>query len=158
MNTPPPAEAPARLRIAFALEVFDDGLLAQVLVEPTRSRYLRLVDQAYESGFLLCVGDAAATSAEIHVWDGCFAALSMLGGRHTWRTGAPTPLTSGWLGAATEIGCAVVELVPPGTWPDDVDHLTPDERLEAFNDRLTAAAQAGTILHGLAPVTVEDAL
>ncbi|MCF2533416.1 hypothetical protein [Yinghuangia soli] len=153
MSTHPPASASTQLRMAFVLCASDTGpRTAMVVVEAAATRYPRLLDQAYESGFLLSVGDPPDTSAEVRVRDGCFEALCMAGDRFVWRPETPTPLTEGWLTASGESGRAVVEIVPPGTWPEDADEGTEQECARVFNARLEAAAQAATILHGAVPI------
>lgn len=147
----------ARLHMAFALREYAPGTpsdttppLAETLVEATAEHYPVLVDQAYESGFELCLGAPPASTAQVHIHDTLFTALTLIGDRHVLALPEPTELTRRWIDSAHAHGTVVIGILPPGTWPVCEPDCSERERLRLFNAQLRYATENAAILHGAA--------
>lgn len=143
--------------MAFALREFAFGdaedrtpPVAEALLEAAAEDYPLLLDHAVESGFGLCLGEPPATTAQIHVHEGSFVALTLVGDRHAWGLPVPTELTPSWLTAAKVYGMVVVEILPPGTWPTCERGCSANERVRRFNAQLRFATENAAVLHGAA--------
>ncbi|WP_405009249.1 hypothetical protein [Kitasatospora sp. NBC_01539] len=129
------------------------GVVAEVIVEVGAGDYGALAVDAWESGFVLAAGEAPVTTGAVQVRRGRFERLVLVGGRQVWEPQPALAVSPRWLSAAGA-GVVLVTVVLPGTWPGDLAELPADRRAEAFEERLEAAQENGTVLQGVVGVVL----
>ncbi|GAA1236201.1 hypothetical protein GCM10009578_091660 [Streptomyces rhizosphaericus] len=112
--------AGARRTWSFSTAVTASHRFAEVVLQPDPGLYPRLVDDALASGLVRAAGMPPVATAAVHVAGGCFAGLALDGPRKPLAPDRPLPLSSAWLKAAFDTRAAVVMVVPPGTWGEEL--------------------------------------
>ncbi|MFJ8043748.1 hypothetical protein ACIRBX_24930 [Kitasatospora sp. NPDC096147] len=146
---------PAPMQWAFLVQesdVRDEPPTAEAIVETDVPAHRLLLQDAADSGFTMAAAAPPATTARLVIEDRTLARLLLSGGHRVWEPVPPPELSPRWLDTARTRNEAVVVVVPPGTWPTDMDHLAPADQELAFLTRLQQTYASGLVLHGRATI------
>ncbi|MEU1824203.1 hypothetical protein ABZ502_17470 [Streptomyces abikoensis] len=134
--------------------------VAEVVHQPDTDAYSDLVRDALTSGFAWGSGAMPVVTAAVHVVGGCFHALTLTGTTTVVVPAEPVPLSSAWLKAALDSLEAVVMVVPPGTFdeemPEQADRTDDPGACTAHRTKLNAVRTGGRLLWAAARIRLDQ--
>ncbi|MGK5543342.1 hypothetical protein ACSNOH_01135 [Streptomyces sp. URMC 127] len=133
--------------------------VAEVVHQPGPDTYSDLVRDALAAGFAWGREAMPVVTTAVHVAGGCFHALTLTGPGTLVAPEEPVPLSSAWLKAALDTLEAVVIVVPPGTFDDDMpeqaDRTDHPDACAAHRTSLNAVRTGGRLLWAAARLRLD---